>query len=550
MAKPRNILWIMCDQLRYDYLSCYGHKTLHTPNIDALATRGVRFTNSYVQSTICGPSRMSAYTGRYVRSHGSTYNGIPLRIGEPTLGDHLRDAGMRTVLIGKTHMTADTEGMERLGIDPNSIIGVHSAQCGFEPFERDDGLHPSDGPHEAPEYNRYLAEKGYTGESPWESWANAAEAPNGEVLNGWLWTHADKPARVAEEDSETPYMTRRAMDFMAQAQADGRPWCAHLSYIKPHWPYLVPAPYHDMYGLEDIPPVVRNQAELDNGHPIFRAFTEEKHSQNFARPGAREKVIPAYMGLIKQIDDQLGLLFSFMEDRGMMQDTMIVFTSDHGDYLGDHWLGEKYLFHDVSAKVPMIIVDPDPAADKTRGQVSERLVEMIDLAPTFLEVADGEAKPHVLEGTSLLPVLHGQKAAEKTYVFSEFDYAPETARYKLEVPVQNSRMVMVFDGRFKLVECRGFRPMLFDLQTDPDELTDLGDHPDFVAERARLLAAIHSWYQDARTRITKRDDSFTRDDALRAEGGDPTLRSGIIIGYWDEDELKAEQDRIARFDQG
>src|SRR5688572_16056997 len=105
----KNILWIMCDQLRGDYLSCAGHPYLKTPNIDRLAARGVRFDHAYVQSTICGPSRMSAYTGRYVRTHGSTWNGVPLKVGEPTLGDHLRELGVRCVLAGKTHMKADTE---------------------------------------------------------------------------------------------------------------------------------------------------------------------------------------------------------------------------------------------------------------------------------------------------------------------------------------------------------------------------------------------------------------------------------------------------------
>ena len=133
----------MCDQLRYDYLGCTGHPTLKTPNIDALAKRGVRFTHAYVQSPICGPSRMSFYTGRYMRSHGSHWNGLPLRVGEPTLGDHLNKIGVRNVLVGKTHMAPDLEGMKALGIAPDSIIGVHVAECGFEPYERDDGLHPT-----------------------------------------------------------------------------------------------------------------------------------------------------------------------------------------------------------------------------------------------------------------------------------------------------------------------------------------------------------------------------------------------------------------------
>ena len=118
MSGVKNILFIMCDQLRWDYLSCYGHPRLQTPNIDKLAGRGTRFTRAYVQSPVCGASRMSFYTGRYVHSHGASWNGFPLKVGEMTLGDHLRGRGMTVALVGKTHMRADTEGMERLGIDP------------------------------------------------------------------------------------------------------------------------------------------------------------------------------------------------------------------------------------------------------------------------------------------------------------------------------------------------------------------------------------------------------------------------------------------------
>ena len=134
-----NVLWIMADQLRWDYLSCYGAGHISTPNLDRLAARGVRFNRAYVQSPICGPSRMSFYTGRYVRSHGATWNGFPLRVGEPTLGDHLREIGVTSTLVGKTHMRADEEGMRRLGIEPESTIGALVSECGFEVFVRDDG---------------------------------------------------------------------------------------------------------------------------------------------------------------------------------------------------------------------------------------------------------------------------------------------------------------------------------------------------------------------------------------------------------------------------
>ena len=114
----------MFDQLRFDYLSCYGHPHLQTPNIDKLASQGVRFTNCYVQSPVCGSSRMSYYTGRYASSHGALWNGYPLKVGELTMGDHLRKMGMDSYLIGKTHMRADVEGMNRLGIPAESVIGA------------------------------------------------------------------------------------------------------------------------------------------------------------------------------------------------------------------------------------------------------------------------------------------------------------------------------------------------------------------------------------------------------------------------------------------
>jgi arylsulfatase A-like enzyme len=309
MARAKNILWIMCDQLRYDYLGCTGHPTLKTPNIDAMAKRGVLFSKAYVQSPICGPSRMSFYTGRYMRSHGSHWNGWPLRVGEPTLGDHLRKIGVRNVLVGKTHMAPDLEGMKALGIPPESMIGVHVAECGFEPYERDDGLHPTGRPR--PKYDEYLRKQGFEATNPWEHWANSGAAEDGSLQNGWLLVHADKAARVPDEHSETPYMTRRAMDFISEAETDGRPWCLHLSYIKPHWPYIAPEPYASMYSTEDMIPVIRSERERSSPHPVFGAYMDMRYSRNMARDDAREKVIPTYMGLITQIDDQMGVLMKF-----------------------------------------------------------------------------------------------------------------------------------------------------------------------------------------------------------------------------------------------
>lgn len=525
--KKNNVLFIMCDQLRWDYLSCYGHPSLHTPNIDALAARGVRFDRAYVQSPVCGPSRMSFYTGRYMRSHGSNWNQFPLRVGEPTLGDHLGELGVRAVLAGKTHMRADLEGMKRLDIDPASPLGVHVAQCGFEPFDRHDGLHPDGAPR--PAYDQYLRDLGYDAPNPWEDWANSGGAADA-LLSGWLLEHADKPARIPDEHSETPYMTRRAMDFIAGAGA--QPWCLHLSYIKPHWPYIVPAPYHNMYGGNDLLPVVRSQRELDDPHPVYQAFTCFRVAQNFSRPEVRARVLPAYMGLIKQIDDQVGVLMRFLAARGQLETTTIVFSSDHGDYLGDHWLGEKDLFHECSVRVPLIIADPSPECDATRGTACDALVEAIDLAPTFIEGFGGVPKTHVLEGRSLRPLLRGERPAWRDCVFSEYDYSMMEARTLLGRQPGACRLFMVFDGRWKYIHAPGYRPMLFDLLGDPEEFQDLGANPAHEAVRARLKERLLEWALRDHNRITMPDA------AIAAYSPAAQLRQGIVIGFWDEAELR------------
>ncbi|UWR61105.1 sulfatase-like hydrolase/transferase [Phaeobacter inhibens] len=530
-----NILYIMFDQLRFDYLSCAGHPHLQTPHIDGLAKRGVRFTRAYVQSPTCGSSRMSSYTGRYPSSHGVQFNGYPLRVGEWTMGDHLRKAGMSCHLIGKTHMVADAEGLQRLGLAPDSLIGVRQTECGFDPFVRDDGLW-AEGPDgfyddKRSPYNEYLKSKGYPGENPWSDFANAGTEGR-DVASGWFMVNADKPANIAEEDSETPWLTREAMRFIEMAEQNGdQPWCAHLSYIKPHWPYIVPAPYHDMYDAEHVLPAVRSAAERQDAHPVFEGMMNNQIGQAFSRDEVRQKVIPAYMGLIKQADDQMGHLFAWLEATGRMQDTMIVLTSDHGDYLGDHWMGEKNLFHEPSIKVPLIIYDPRGEADATRGTTCDKVVEAIDLLPTFLEAAGGEPAPHILEGRSLMPWLRGEVPEWRDYAVAEFDYATLPLCEKLGLSPKDARLFMVVDKRWKFMHAEGgLRPMLFDLQEDPDELVDLaksGAHQEVIdLMYDRLL----EWGLRMSQRITLSDTQI-------ATRRGKSARKGILLGVYEPSEV-------------
>ncbi|MCB0097379.1 MAG: sulfatase-like hydrolase/transferase, partial [Caldilineaceae bacterium] len=285
----QNILFIMCDQLRWDYLSCYGHPHLETPNIDWLAQNGVRFDRAYVQSPVCGPSRACIYTGRYQSTIGVRHNGYPIRIDELTLGDYLRAEGMRTAVVGKTDLHIHPEAAQRLGIDLHAAENTLLHGGGFEPFALDSGNHPTKLLRRRAEkvrYNDYLRELGYTSDNPWHTHANSTVDENGNVLDGWFNRHAKYPANIREEHSETAYSTNRAIDFMQQASDDPQaaPWCLHLSYIKPHWPYVAPAPYHNLYTPAQMLPANRTEEERAHPHhPVYAGFLQYSQGEGFGR---------------------------------------------------------------------------------------------------------------------------------------------------------------------------------------------------------------------------------------------------------------------------
>lgn len=510
----RNVLFIMCDQLRADHLSAYGHPHLHTPHIDRLAAMGTMFTGCYAQAAVCGPSRMSFYTGRYVASHGATWNFVPLRVGEPTLGDHLQALSIRTAVVGKTHAAPDVHGLSRLGL-LGSVQARLAAEAGFEPYARHDGVVALDGSDDTcTAYQARLRAAGYAGRNPWHDFANSGLHADGTLASGWDLRHAGLPARVDESDSETAWATARAMDFIdAQGTA---PWCLHLSYIKPHWPYIAPAPYHALFGGDDCLPAQRAEHERDDPHPVYRAFREHPEGIAFSRDEVRNTVMPTYMGLVKQIDDHVGRLLDFLQQRGRLSDTVIVFTSDHGDLLGDHWLGEKELFFEPSVRVPLIVVDPSPAAARARR--CDDLVEAIDVVPTILEALGTTLPEHWLEGRSLRTCLHGGVAPRRDAVFSELDLAfCDGGRYA-------GRAVMVRTRDWKLVHYDGLPAQLYDLHNDPGELEDRAGDPARRRIGDELRLRLFDWMRERNSRVT-----LSREEALSLGR---EKRQGVAIGRW------------------
>jgi len=415
-------------------------------------------------------------------------------------------------------------------------VGQYLAQGAFEPYWRDDGLHPNDDKSRDTVYNQYLRDQGYEGDNPWHTHANSTVDENGDLLDGWFLEAAPYPANIEEEHSETPYTTTRAMEFIEEA--GDQPWCLHLSYIKPHWPYIAPAPYHQLYGPEHIQPANRDDAELQTAHPVFEAFTQEQVSQTFWSDEVRQAVIPTYMGLIKQLDDQIGRLLDFLEERGELDNTFIVFTSDHGDYLGDHWMGEKSFFHDESVRVPLIVVDPRSTADVTRGTASSQLVESIDLAPTCIEVMGGQPS-YRLDGRSLLPLLE-QESANATVewrdvAISEADMSDRGVRVTLGLPHDRCWSVMVCSQRWKYIAFDGFPPMLFDLVNDPQERVDLGQDSAYQAICQEMQGHLVDWALQRKIRADTSPEQIEK-----SVGNNNREKRGIIIGFWSEEDLPDE----------
>ena len=356
----------MTDQMRADCMSGVGHSVVRTPHLDQLASEGVLFRRAYVQSAVCGPSRMCFYTGRYPHANRSPWNEVPLPADEKTMGHFFGEAGYRAALCGKTHYTPDPFGDP--GAQPEQGFR-RAALAGLETWE----LNESRGEG----WLAYLRSKGYAEDVIADPFA--VEMPADADRD-----HSAYPTRFRREDSDTAFMTDRAMAFMDDA--GDSPWFLHLSYFKPHLPIVAPYPYNEMYDPADSPAPNRSPEELERPHPFHVPFRIERGGVAYDDEEVWRQRRATYYGLITEIDDHLGRLFGFMKDRGLWEDTLIVFTSDHGEYVGDHWMFEKELFYDEAYNVPFIVRDPRSCADATRGRTMDAFVESLDVLPTCLDV--------------------------------------------------------------------------------------------------------------------------------------------------------------------
>jgi arylsulfatase A-like enzyme len=490
MATFRNVLLIVVDQWRGDILAKLGDGRIRTPNIDMLCEAGVTFRNHYTQTVPCGPGRASLLTGLYQMTHRAVQNTIPLDARFTNLAKEARKAGYDPALIGYTTTTPDPR--TTTPADPRFRV-LGDIMDGWRPvgvFE------PS-----MDAYFGWVASHGFALPDPRENIWLPEGAAAGEEAGATA-----RPSRIPAELSDTAFFTERALTYLKSKA--GRPWFLHLGYYRPHPPFIAPAPYNEMYDAADMARPVRAatwQAEAEQ-HPLLRFYLEHVHQSGFFRDGdklARDmdeaqvrRMRAAYYGLMSEIDTQLGRVFEHLKQTGQWENTLIVFTCDHGEQLGDHHLLGKMGYFDGSYRIPLIVRDPSGAADATRGTVVERFTETIDTMPTILDWLD-QPIPRQCDGRSVLPFCHGAPPADwRRHVHWEYDFRdvfyskPESA---LGLPMDACSLAVIRDERYKYVHFDALPPLFFDLRDDPGELVNRATDRSLAGTMLDYAQAMLSW---------------------------------------------------------
>lgn len=502
MTRRPNFLFIITDQQRADYLGCMGHPRLKTPHIDGLAARGTRFEEFYTASPVCMPNRASLVTGRYPSVHGLRKNGLHLPRHNSTFVEALRLEGYHTALIGKSHLQPFTG---RDVPQQNPAAGARVPDAHQESDE--------DWRNEEPE--RWSDEAEYRVELPYYGFAHAdIVTRHGDNCGGhydrWLRRQVEDPERLQgpahqlphdyicpqayrtampEELHPTRYVERQACDYLASRQGEEAPFFAFVSFPDPHHPFCPPGRYWDLYDPDDFEVEVPYDAHR-NPPPHLRFVADQyRRGERNARTEkafmASEREIREAMaltcGMITMIDDAVGRLLESLEAHGLADDTVVIFTSDHGDYMGDFNLLLKGPAPLRSiTRVPLIWAEP--GAGEARRTAA--LTSAIDMAPTILECA-GITPYHGIQGTSLLPLLHGEAWERRSLLIEHED---NIAHWGFERPA-HSRTLLRDGYRLTLYQDQAWGE-LYHLERDPHETRNLWDDPTHREQRHALTEAL------------------------------------------------------------
>ena len=487
-----NVLFITADQWRGDSLASIGHPCVRTPNLDKLAAEGVLFRHHFSHSTPCAPGRASLYTGRYLMNHRVVTNGVPLDRRHKTVATEARSVGYDPVLFGYTDTAADPRG---LPIGDPALKRVDNVMPGMTPMIRmGEDLAP---------WISYLEAKGY--DIPDGEHGVFKTSPEICRANGRGRTFA--PALYNPEHSATAFLTDEVINHI-DGQAD-RPWFVHLSVLAPHPPFVVSSPYHDMYDPAAMPAPTRADTALEEGrqHPYLSYWLKHQRGTGvFVGHESADNLDlsdndvaqcrATYFGMMTEVDHHLGRLLDHLRATGADQDTLVVFTSDHGEQLGDHWQFAKYGYFDETFHVPLIIREPLSVNRPTRGREITHFTESVDVMPTILEQL-GAVVPPTCDGRALTPFLRGTLPPEwRNEVHCEFDFrnygeTPDVPPLGLS---REECVVSIVRGeRYKYVHFAALPALLFDLHTDPHEFTDVSDDPAYREHLLDCLQRTMNW---------------------------------------------------------
>ncbi|MEI6865742.1 sulfatase-like hydrolase/transferase [Flavicella sp.] len=432
--KP-NILFICTDQQHPAISGFRGNSVVKTPNLDALAAAGMYFTRNYVASPVCAPSRASYMYGKHVFQLKSWYNGKAWPKEEVTWASRVTNNGYYTAHFGKM----DSPGLYgKLGFSEE----WHSAKRPVRVVEGADVRFLPERPRNA---KGHLTVKTFK----IEDYKTKKYEAGGHGQYG-----RDRPT------------TDRALRFLKERKNEGQPWMLHVGYLLPHWPLTLPQKYYDMYAHVDIP--MPHDASFPNKdmHPALQHFQKWDGLDVAPDEDKLRDALRAYYGMVTCLDDMLGELITELKKNGMYENTYIIFTSDHGDNLGEHgMIGNKHTPMEGSVVVPLLITGPGVQ----HGEKVDAPVALVDMYPTIMDMAGIDYDNSEMPGKNLLPVLEGKEAPTDRIVFSEWHGTGFQGAW-----------YMLANKKYKYIYYERERPSLFDMEADPKELNDLALDPSYT----------------------------------------------------------------------
>ncbi|WP_337031382.1 sulfatase-like hydrolase/transferase [Paenibacillus illinoisensis] len=474
-SKPQNVLFIMSDQHNRDILGHNGHPIIQTPHLDQLAKEGVNFTNAYSNCPICVPSRASIATGRYPHDNGSWDNAAPYSGDRPSWGHRLVNQGIQVTTVGKLHYrdAADDTGF------PDQRLPLHVLNGVGDLFTliRETGL---------PSGN--LGRKQVLAAGPGES----------------SYTQYDRA--IAKE----------AVNFL-QNEAAGidKPWVLFVSFVTPHYPLTAPQEYFDLYPLESIELPKNYGLDQRGSHPVIDEYRRLLGIADELEEADIGNALAAYYGLCSFMDAQVGEVLSALRETGLDRSTRIIYTSDHGDSMGEHGLWFKSTMYEGSVAVPFIMSGPD----LPKGKQVENNISLVDCFPTILEMVGAHPAPedHDLPGKSLLPMAQGEIEPNRI-VFSEYHAAGSITGF-----------FMVREEQYKFIYYVNYPPQLFNLAQDSAESNDLAGEPQYADVIRRMNQKLREIVDPEKTDAEARRDQQRR---LDLHGGrEQIMAKGFKVPY-------------------